>query len=59
MGSIGSMSKPKTGFLTAAIQFPAPVVNSREDIDRQVESIVRTLKATKAGYPTTGGRFGN
>ena len=51
MGSIGSMSKPKMGFLVAAIQFPAPVVNSRADIDRQVESVVRTLKATKAGYP--------
>ena len=51
MGSIGSMSKPRMGFLVAAIQFPAPVVNSRADIDRQVESIVRTLKATKAGYP--------
>ena len=51
MGSIGSMSKPRAGFLVAAIQFPAPVVNSRADIDAQVESIVRTLKATKAGYP--------
>ncbi len=51
MGSIGSMSKPKLGFLVAAIQFPAPVVNSREDIDRQVASIVRTVHATKAGYP--------
>ena len=51
MGSIGSMGKPRMGFLGAAIQFPAPVVNSRADIDAQVESIVRTLKATKAGYP--------
>jgi formamidase len=51
MGSIGSMSKPKLGFLVAAVQFPAPVVNSREDIDRQVASIVRTVHATKAGYP--------
>ena len=51
MGSIGSMSKPKLVFLVAAVQFPAPVVNSREDIDRQVASIVRTVHATKAGYP--------
>ena len=53
MGSIGSMGKPRMGFLVAAIQFPAPVVNSRADIDAQVESIVRTLKATKAGYPAS------
>ncbi|MCI6582674.1 MAG: hypothetical protein MSH15_11960 [Oscillospiraceae bacterium] len=51
MGSIGSMSKPENGFLVAAIQFPAPVVNSRADIDKQIESIVKTIHATKAGYP--------
>lgn len=36
MGSIGSMSKPESGFLAAAIQFPAPIVNSRKDIDQQI-----------------------
>lgn len=51
MGSIGSMNKPGNGFLAAAVQFPAPIVNSRADIDRQVQEIVRTLYATKAGYP--------
>lgn len=51
MGSSGSMGKPGEGFLTAAIQFPAPIVNSRADIDKQVESIVKTFYATKAGYP--------
>lgn len=51
MGSIGSMNKPGNGFLAAAVQFPAPIVNSRADIDRQVQEIVRTLHATKAGYP--------
>ena len=51
MGSIGSMNKPENGFLTALIQFPVPIVNSRADIDKQIESIVRTLHATKAGYP--------
>lgn len=51
MGSIGSMSKPAMGFLAAAIQFPAPIVNSRADIDKQVEKIITCLKNTKAGYP--------
>ena len=51
MGSMGSMSKPAMGFLAAAIQFPAPIVNSREDIDKQVEKIITCLKNTKAGYP--------
>ena len=51
MGSIGSISKPGEGFLVAAIQFPAPIVNSRADIDRQVETIVKTFHSTKAGYP--------
>ncbi|MEG2212258.1 MAG: hypothetical protein RRX88_07235, partial [Raoultibacter sp.] len=49
--SSGSMSRPENGFLVAAIQFPAPVVNSRADIDNQIASIIRTLHATKAGYP--------
>ena len=49
MGSIGSMSKPAVGFLAAGIQFPAPIVNSREDIDKQVEKIITCLKNTKAG----------
>ena len=51
MGSIGSMSKPAMGFLAAAIQFPAPIVKSRADIDKQVEKIITCLKSTKAGYP--------
>ena len=51
MGSSGSMNKPENGFLCALIQFPVPVVNSRADIDKQIESIIRTLHATKAGYP--------
>ncbi|GLP31644.1 hypothetical protein HpBGD84_16750 [Helicobacter pylori] len=51
MGSIGSMGKPIEGFLVAAIQFPVPIVNSRKDIDHNIESIIRTLHATKAGYP--------
>lgn len=37
MGSIGSMSKPENGFLAAAIQFPAPVVNLRADIDKPLQ----------------------
>ena len=36
MSSSGSMTKPSSGFLVAAIQMPAPIVNSRADIDRQV-----------------------
>lgn len=51
MGSIGSTSKPDDGFLVAMIQYPAPVVNSRADIDKQVETIIKTLHNTKAGYP--------
>ncbi|GAA9133838.1 hypothetical protein BTM343_15200 [Helicobacter pylori] len=51
MGSIGSMGKPIEGFLVVAIQFPVPIVNSRKDIDHNIESIIRTLHATKAGYP--------
>ena len=38
-------------FLVAAIQMPVPIINSRADIDKQVKEIVRTLHATKAGYP--------
>ncbi len=51
MGSIGSMTKPKMGFLAAAIQYPVPVVNSRKDIDKQIENIIRMVHSTKAGYP--------
>lgn len=51
MSSIGSINKPSHGFLVAAIQMPVPIINSRADIDRQVHEIVRTLHATKAGYP--------
>ena len=51
MGSIGSINKPSKGFLVAAIQMPVPIINSRADIDKQVKEIVRTLHATKAGYP--------
>ncbi|MFR8903752.1 MAG: hypothetical protein ACLVHS_07905 [Blautia wexlerae] len=39
------------GFLVATIQMPVPIINSRADIDKQVKEIVRTLHATKAGYP--------
>lgn len=51
MGSIGSTSKPGEGFLAALIQYPVPVVNSRADIDKQIETIIKALHATKAGYP--------
>ena len=51
MSSIGSINKPSNGFLVAAIQMPVPIINSRADIDNQVKEIVRTLHATKAGYP--------
>ena len=51
MGSIGSMSKPTEGFLTALIQYPVPVVDSRSDIDKQIEQIVKMIHSTKAGYP--------
>ncbi len=54
MGSIGSMGKPIEGFLVAAIQFPVPIVNSRKDIDHNIESIIRTLHATKAGVSGSG-----
>lgn len=51
MASTGSNTKPGSGFLAAAIQFPAPIVNSRADIDRQLESIIKTLRSTKKCYP--------
>jgi len=51
MSSIGSMGKPENGFLVCLIQFPVPVVSGPADIKRQLDSIIRTLKATKAGYP--------
>lgn len=51
MGSIGSMTKPENGFLTAAIQYPVPVVSARSDIDKQIENITKIIKNTKAGYP--------
>lgn len=51
MGSIGSMTKPPEGFLAALIQYPVPVVESRKDIEKQIEQIVRTVHSTKARYP--------
>ena len=51
MGSIGSVSKPTEGLLVGLVQYPVPVVSSRADIDKQVEQIVHTVHATKAGYP--------
>lgn len=51
MGSIGSNTKPIIGFLLALVQLPAPVVESKADIDRQVNEIVRTIHSIKAGYP--------
>ena len=51
MGSVGSVSRPTQGLLAGLIQYPVPVVNSRADIDKQVEQIVKALHATKAGYP--------
>ena len=51
MGSIGSMTKPEHGFLTAAIQYPVPIVKSRADIDKQIENIVTIIKNNKDGYP--------
>jgi formamidase len=51
MGSVGTTSKPTEGFLGCMIQYPVPVVNSRADIDKQVEQIVKATYATKAGYP--------
>lgn len=51
MGSSGSMSKPVDGFLAAAIQLQVPIVNSRADIDRQVDIIVDKIHTIKAGYP--------
>lgn len=51
MADIGSMTKPKNGFLLALMQLPAPVVESRADIDRQINEIVKTIHSLKAGYP--------
>lgn len=51
MGTIGSNTKPKLGFLLAMVQLPAPIVESRADIDRQVNLIVKTIHSIKAGYP--------
>lgn len=51
MGSIGSMTKPIEGFLAGAIQMQVPVVNGREDVDKQLDKIVNTVYTMKAGYP--------
>ncbi|GER67938.1 formamidase [Weizmannia acidilactici] len=51
MGSIGSMTKPTEGFLAALIQYPVPVVDSRSNIDKQIQQIVKMIHSTKAGYP--------
>ncbi|MDA1773400.1 hypothetical protein PDJ95_18820 [Bacillus cereus] len=51
MGSSGSMVKPISGFLTALIQYPVPVVESRADIDKQIQQIIKTIHSTKSGYP--------
>jgi formamidase len=51
MGSIGSVSKPTEGLLVGLVQYPVPVVNSRADIDKQVEQICKFVRSTKAGYP--------
>ena len=45
------MSKPINGFLLAAIQYPVPIVNNKEDINKQLKSIIRTIYSTKSGYP--------
>lgn len=51
MGSSGSSNKPKLGFLAGAIQLQVPIINSREDIDRQLKVITDTVKSMKSGYP--------
>lgn len=51
MGSIGSVTKPIDGFLTCLVQYPVPVVNSRADVELQIETICKTVANTKAGYP--------
>ena len=43
MGSVGSVSKPTEGLLVGLVQYPVPVVNSRADIDKQVEQIVKAV----------------
>ncbi|GAA7890879.1 hypothetical protein HpMS203_08600 [Helicobacter pylori] len=49
MGSIGSMGKPIEGFLVAAIQFPVPIVNSRKDIDHNIERLLEPCMRLKRG----------
>lgn len=51
MSSIGSMNKPTNGLLVGAVQMPVPIVNSRADIDKQLEELVRVTHSMKAGYP--------
>jgi formamidase len=51
MGSIGSTSRPTEGLLLGLIQYPVPVVNSKKDIEGNVEKICQATANTKAGYP--------
>jgi formamidase len=51
MGSIGSTSRPTEGLLVGLVQYPVPVVNSRKDIEGNVEKICTATANTKAGYP--------
>ena len=37
--------------MTALIQYPVPVVESRADIDKQIQQIIKTIHSTKSGYP--------
>lgn len=51
MGSIGSVSRPTNGLLAGMIQYPVPIVNSKKDIEANVERICEATANTKAGYP--------
>lgn len=51
MGSVGSSSKAGVGFLAAAVQCQVPIVNNRDDINKQLKELIRLVDSVKKGYP--------
>ncbi len=51
MSSTGSVSASPNDLLMALIQYPVPVVNHPDDVQRNVDEICRMVASTKASYP--------
>lgn len=51
MSSTGSISVSPDGLLMALVQYRVPIVESPEDVQKNVDEICRRVASTKAGYP--------